>query len=383
MSGDYDNDWKNSNGAWIRTEIWATTAPGLPHIAARHAMEDAKVDHGAGEGTAAAAFVAAMQSAAYAGGSIRDIIDTALVYVPQDSRVAKTVRFVIGCYEGGMGEKECRDAIVELNSDIGHGWFQAPSNIGFVILGLLYGEGDFKKSMIKAINCGDDTDCTAATLGATLGILYGGAGIPEDWRSYIGDSIKTISIAEGCVTDRRVRIPKTCTDLTDMVMNMAPIALADVNADVRICDDECEIPENIHEIFRSDKKTALAIAAMKPYSFKTDLLLATATVTFDRQNDISAGESIGLTVYIDNNYDAYGNGPMNLSFRWILPEGFTVSASPSIRLDHATSLTNHIAQYRAEITATENVKSANRIVLEVEFEGRAEVGYIPIVLVGK
>ena len=41
MSGDYDNDWKNSNGAWIRTEIWATTAPGLPHIAARHAMEDA------------------------------------------------------------------------------------------------------------------------------------------------------------------------------------------------------------------------------------------------------------------------------------------------------------------------------------------------------
>ena len=65
MSGDYDNDWCNSNGAWIRSEIWATVAPAMPHVAAKYAMEDAMVDHGAGEGTFAAAFVAALQSAAF------------------------------------------------------------------------------------------------------------------------------------------------------------------------------------------------------------------------------------------------------------------------------------------------------------------------------
>ena len=64
ISGDYQNSWKNSNGAWIRTEIWACLAPGCPEIAAKYAIEDASVDHGAGEGTIAAAFVAAMQASA-------------------------------------------------------------------------------------------------------------------------------------------------------------------------------------------------------------------------------------------------------------------------------------------------------------------------------
>ncbi|MBQ8356989.1 MAG: ADP-ribosylglycohydrolase family protein [Clostridia bacterium] len=63
MSGDYDNSWKHSNGAWIRTEIWASLCPGTPEAAAKYAIEDARVDHGAGEGTYAAAFVAARQRA--------------------------------------------------------------------------------------------------------------------------------------------------------------------------------------------------------------------------------------------------------------------------------------------------------------------------------
>jgi ADP-ribosylation/crystallin J1 len=40
------------------------------------------------------------------------------------------------------------------------------------VLGLLAGEGDFGKSLCIAVNCGNDTDCTGATLGAPLGILY-------------------------------------------------------------------------------------------------------------------------------------------------------------------------------------------------------------------
>ena len=71
MSGDYDNDWCNSNGAWIRSEVWATVSPAMPHVAAKYAMEDAMVDHGAGEGTFAAAFVAALQSAAFVVSDLR------------------------------------------------------------------------------------------------------------------------------------------------------------------------------------------------------------------------------------------------------------------------------------------------------------------------
>ncbi|HCE01512.1 MAG TPA: ADP-ribosylglycohydrolase family protein, partial [Armatimonadetes bacterium] len=35
LSGSVDNRWKHSNGAWIRSEIWACVAPACPDLAAR------------------------------------------------------------------------------------------------------------------------------------------------------------------------------------------------------------------------------------------------------------------------------------------------------------------------------------------------------------
>ena len=169
MAGDYENDWCNSNGAWIRTEVWATVAPGMPHVAAKYAIEDASVDHGAGEGTFAAAFVAALQSAAFVISDLRKCIEVGMAAIPAESRMAKSIEFVFKCYDDGMDWKDARNAVQQLNSDIGDGWFEAPSNVTYAVIGLLWGEGDFKKSMITAINCGDDTDCTGATVGATLG----------------------------------------------------------------------------------------------------------------------------------------------------------------------------------------------------------------------
>lgn len=57
---------------------------------------------------------------------------------------------------------------MEMDADIGT--WMAPANVGYVILGLLYGEGDFKKSLLTAVNSGDDTDCTAVR--QTDSILY-------------------------------------------------------------------------------------------------------------------------------------------------------------------------------------------------------------------
>ena len=133
-----------------------------------------------------------MQSAAYFESDRRRLLETALAKIPEDSMIARTVRLVMECYDSGVDYKETRERVVTFNKELG--WFQAPGNLGFVTIGLLYGEGDFKKSMITAINCGDDTDCTAATVGATLGILGGEAAIPTDWKEYIGDKIITISV---------------------------------------------------------------------------------------------------------------------------------------------------------------------------------------------
>ena len=63
LSGEFNNaKWKHSNGAWIRSEIWACLAPGCPALAARMAREDACVDHGSAEGTLAEIFTASLES---------------------------------------------------------------------------------------------------------------------------------------------------------------------------------------------------------------------------------------------------------------------------------------------------------------------------------
>lgn len=49
-------------------------------------------------------------------------------------------------YDVGMDWKDVRNALVEQNKDLDV--FQAPSNVGYVVLGLLCGESSFKKSLL-------------------------------------------------------------------------------------------------------------------------------------------------------------------------------------------------------------------------------------------
>ena len=387
LCGDLNNDWKHSNGAWIRTEIWATLAPASPDVAAKFAIEDAVVDHGTGEGTVAAAFVAAMQSAAFVCNDIYKIIDVGLSKIPAESRMADSVRFAIECYQKGIPAMEARNLIQQRNADIGNGWFEAPSNVAYAVLGLLYGEGDFKKSMITAINCGDDTDCTAATVGATLGIMYGTAGIPKDWQAHIGDSIVTVSL-NLCTGPA---FPTTCTELTNEVVALAPDMLAankapaihPTHCTVELTDGEEEIPSDILDCFLQCEDAKRRLTNLKPNSFEITFGPITATVTYDRTPDVRPNDSIGVHVRFENNWRVYGNTPHNLSLRWILPEGFSVEGVQTLRVPaYKSHLTSVSAEADFIIHTGEVVNAVNRPVLEAVLEGHYLAGYVPMVLLG-
>ena len=217
VSGQVRNQrWRDSNGAWIRSEIWACVAPGCPWLAAKYAWEDACVDHGAGEGTWAEVFTATLESAAFVESDRDRLIEIGLSYIPTDCKVAASIRAAIAAWRSGLDLMAAREAVVEASASTG--WFMAPQNVAFVILGWLYGEGDFGKSICAAVNCGDDTDCTGATLGSLLGILGGTAAIPEEWRRPVGEEIRNVAISGSDP-------PKTLSDLTEQVVAMAPTVL--------------------------------------------------------------------------------------------------------------------------------------------------------------
>lgn len=397
LAGDYQNHWNNSNGAWIRTEIWACTTPGCPAAAAKYAIEDAKVDHGAGEGTFAAAFVAAMQSAAFVIKDIRRCIEVGLASVPESCRVAKSVKYVIEAYDKGVSHRECRDSVQQMNADLGDGWFEAPSNVAYTVIGLLYGEGDFKKSMIAAINCGDDTDCTAATLGATLGILNGMAGIPQDWMEYIGDDIITISIAKG---NRARNLPNNCKELTERVVALAPSVIfanriyTGTESNYTKFDDVklTEVSEgDVNRIMEMARYVGEQFETLKPYMTRFENVCFAADVTVSPTPDITPGGEVKVGIRFQNILQE--NNPYNLTLRWLLPEGFTVEGGRrALILDEQNAHTSKCrywgwgdfptASVEFVIKAGDKVEAVNRAVLEVVAEGRPNIMYIPVTLLG-
>ncbi len=386
LCGDVGNNWKHSNGAWIRTEIWASLAPAAPDIALRYAMEDAKVDHGSGEGTIAAAFVAALESAAFVISDIRKLIDIGLSKIPADSRVARTIRLLLDLYDSGKTWLESRNAVFEENADIGDGWFEAPTNVAYAIIGLLYGEGDFKKTVLTAVNCGDDTDCTGATAGAILGIMNGTKGIPEDWKKHIGDDILTCSINLGLFWPKIT----SCTELTDRVVRLAPSVLVVNRTDVELTDGEGDTADD--ETYRkmtapfaldeqmADEQT-YTLLSLQPDTIAKRFAFATAFITYENGVEISQGEERKLSIQLLNNVKAYGNKPYTVNVKVWLPEGFSADRTDfDIYLPHHTPKTSDCLSKKVElkITANDDVCGINEVLLEMSVQGRYTRAYIPV-----
>lgn len=249
MSGAVDNPYKDSCGCYIRSEIWACLAPGNPELAARYAYEDAIVDH-ADDGMYGEIFFAALQSAAFVESDMHTLIEIGLSYIPEDCAVTRAVRTAMECKKQNLPFKEARVrthnaapgtfgiqgvTLSEIPTkdnegmETGASGFDAPENVAFTILGWLYGEGDFGKSLIAANNCGEDTDCTCATLGATMGIILGASGLPEKWTKPLDDKIATMCIDK---TSRGVWVPDTVTQLTDRVLRVTPSFLGLEKCDI-------------------------------------------------------------------------------------------------------------------------------------------------------
>ena len=147
--------------------------------------------------------------------------------IPPDCLVAAAVNKAVEARKSGISWQEAREAVIRTTEDLG--WFQAPRNVAFTMIGWLYGDNDFGKSICIAVNCGDDTDCTGATLGSLLGIIHGTSIIPERWRAPIGDGIKTVAISGfeppanlQILTDKTVAMQKRVAELYQSPLRVTP-----------------------------------------------------------------------------------------------------------------------------------------------------------------
>lgn len=203
----YQNPYREWIGAQIRADYFGYINPARPALAAEMAWRDASISH-VKNGIYGEMFVAAMLAIAAETSNIRDIILGALAEIPYTSRLYEQIMSVLDGFDNGLPKEQCFRTIHkkydEYNS---HDWCHTIPNAMIVVASLLYGQGNYAKSICMAVETGFDTDCNAATVGSVLGMANGITSIPDSWIQPLHDTLHTTIFGIGTVKiSDRVRL---------------------------------------------------------------------------------------------------------------------------------------------------------------------------------
>lgn len=178
-------------GSQIFIDGWAMVAPGDPGLAADLARRAASVSHD-GEGIYGAQVIAAMEALAFVESDIDKLIDCGVSFIPRDSVL---YRMIGDIREWHAGEPDWHKTRARIAGHYGYDSYGGNCHIvpnhGMIILGLLYSDDDFQKSMTVVNTAGWDTDCNSGNLGCLMGIKNGLAGLDAgpDWRGPVADRL--------------------------------------------------------------------------------------------------------------------------------------------------------------------------------------------------
>ena len=183
-------------GGQIFIDPWGLVAPGNPELAAQLAEKAASVTHG-GNGVYGGVFVACAISLAFVERDIHTVIEKALSYIPADCEYAKVVRAVQDFYQ--KEPSDWRACFQYLHDNWGYDKYPGSCHIipnaGVMILSMLYGGGDYGRTINICNMCGWDTDCNVGNVGCIMGVLNGIEGI--DYNKYaapINDFLASSSV---------------------------------------------------------------------------------------------------------------------------------------------------------------------------------------------
>ena len=182
-------------GGQIFIDTWGLTIPGDYQLAAEYAEKAASVAHG-GNGVYGGMFIAACISAAFVETDIEKIIEDGLSTIPSECEYTRMTRDVMAYFkENTINWRDCFRFVKE-----NYGYHLYPGNCHIIpnsavmILSLLYGEGDFSKTINICNMCGWDTDCNVGNIGAIMGVRNGLEGIDMKWRKPINDFLACSSV---------------------------------------------------------------------------------------------------------------------------------------------------------------------------------------------
>ncbi len=198
-SATYKNPDRELIGAQIRADYYGYINPGDPKAAAAMAWRDACISH-VKNGIYGSMWAAACIAAAAVCSSPKDILQAGLEQIPRKSRLAACLQQVLDWHARGLTVWECFEQIRKQYSESSeYHWVHTLPNAMIVSAALLFGEGDFTKSIGLAVGAGYDTDCNGATVGSIIGMMHGITGIDSHWTEPLCGQTRTQILGHECV----------------------------------------------------------------------------------------------------------------------------------------------------------------------------------------
>jgi len=176
------NRWFHTIGPEFSSDIYGMISPGMVNLAGAVARKYSHIN-GYAEGSDGAVFVAACISEAFFETNPAKIVQQAARLIDSRSNYRKAIDFVLAGYEqrkpwreiAAESEARWRPDYPQMNNSV--------SNGALVALGILYGGGDFLKSVNVVTQAGDytDADCNAANVASVVGAMHGFKAIPKQF----------------------------------------------------------------------------------------------------------------------------------------------------------------------------------------------------------
>lgn len=186
--------WKNNPHAdcidyQIESDFAGLMSPGMPNAASE--ISD-RVGHimNYGDGWYGGVFIGAMYTLAFVENDVETIVEKALTTIPEGTRFRERVGSILTWYREDPTDwkRAWRLYNERYSKDIGcpelilaPGNIDATMNSAYVAIGLLYGHGDFGKTMEISTRCGQDSDCNPSSAAGILATMLGYSNIPEQW----------------------------------------------------------------------------------------------------------------------------------------------------------------------------------------------------------
>lgn len=177
----------------IEADYAGLIAPGMPNVAIKLGEKFGRLMN-YGDGLYGGQFVGGMYAEAFFENDMVKIVQAGLKCVPKKSQFAECILDVLAWYKKNPNDWEKTWQLIEdkyqdnpdyrkFSCDKGDFNIDAKINAAYIVMGLLYGEGDSDKTIIISTRCGQDSDCNPSNAGGILFTTIGFENLPDKFKS--------------------------------------------------------------------------------------------------------------------------------------------------------------------------------------------------------